>query len=183
MAMIKYSPHSPYTYDKIECTTNLNDIKSIYPDVVDEEYLCGFSSARETDNMFKLLLEKLENDNLLNDTIIVAFTDHPNGIVIGEDETEKLNKTKFFIYSSEMGSNQVDTITSSINILPTIINLFGIDNKYLYTGYDALNTNEEYVIFSDYTYYDGNEVDRLNDYLSRKLKYSSDVLISNYYRK
>ena len=181
--IITYSPHSPYTYDKIECTTNLNDIKSIYPDVVDEEYLCGFSSARETDNMFKLLLEKLENDNLLNDTIIVAFTDHPNGIVIGEDETEKLNKTKFFIYSSEMGSNQVDTITSSINILPTIINLFGIDNKYLYTGYDALNTNEEYVIFSDYTYYDGNEVDRLNDYLSRKLKYSSDVLISNYYRK
>ena len=179
--IITYSPHSPYTYDKIECTTNLDDIKNIYPDVVDEEYLCGFSAARETDNMFKLLLEKLENDNLLNDTIIVAFTDHPNGIVIGEDETEKLNKTKFFIYSSEMGSNQVDTITSSINILPTIINLFGIDNKYLYTGYDALNTNEEYVIFSDYTYYDGNKISNLNDYLSKKLQYSSDVLISNYY--
>ena len=179
--IITYSPHSPYTYDKIECTTNLDDIKNIYPDVGDEEYLCGFSAARETDNMFKLLLEKLENDNLLNDTIIVAFTDHPNGIVIGEDETEKLNKTKFFIYSSEMGSNQVDTITSSINILPTIINLFGIDNKYLYTGYDALNTNEEYVIFSDYTYYDGNKINNLNDYLSKKLQYSSDVLISNYY--
>lgn len=78
--IITYSPHSPYTYDKIECTTNLDDIKNIYSDVVDEEYLCGFSAARETDNMFKLLLEKLENDNLLNDTIIVAFTDHPNGI-------------------------------------------------------------------------------------------------------
>ena len=179
--IITYSPHSPYTYDKIECTTNLDDIKNIYPDVVDEEYLCGFSAARETDNMFKLLLEKLENDNLLNDTIIVAFTDHPNGIVIGEDETEKLNKTKFFIYSSEMGSNQVDTITSSINILPTIINLFGINSKYLYTGYDALNTNEEYVIFNDYTYYDGNELNKINNYLSRKLEYSSDVLISNYY--
>ncbi len=179
--IITYSPHSPYTYDKIECTTNLDDIKNIYPDVVDEEYLCGFSAARETDNMFKLLLEKLENDNLLNDTIIVAFTDHPNGIVIREDETKKLNKTKFFIYSSEMGSNQVDTITSSINILPTVINLFGINSKYLYTGYDALNTNEEYVIFNDYTYYDGNELNKINNYLSRKLEYSSDVLISNYY--
>lgn len=103
------------------------------------------------------------------------------GLVIGEDETEKLNKTKFFIYSSEMGSNQVDTITSSINILPTIINLFGINSKYLYTGYDALNTNEEYVIFNDYTYYDGNELNKINNYLSRKLEYSSDVLISNYY--
>lgn len=180
--IITYSPHSPYTYDKIECTTNLDDIKNIYPDVTNEEYLCGFSAARETDNMFKLLLEKLENDNLLDDTVIVAFTDHPNKIIIRDDETEKLNKTKFFIYSSQMNSNQIDTITSSINILPTVINLFGIDSKYLYTGYDALNTNEEYVIFSDYTYYDGSKVRNLNDYLSKKLKYSSDVLISNYYK-
>lgn len=181
--IITYSPHSPYTYDKIECTTNLADIKNIYPDITNEEYLCGFSAARETDNMFKSLLEKLENDNLLDDTVIVAFSDHPNKIIIRDDETEKLNKTKFFIYSSEMNSNQIDTLTSSINILPTVINLFGIDSKYLYIGYDALNTNEEYVIFNDYTYYDGNEVDGLNDYLSRKLKYSSDVLISNYYKK
>ena len=181
--IITYSPHSPYTYDKIECTTNLADIKNIYPDITNEEYLCGFSAARETDNMFKSLLEKLENANLLDDTVIVAFSDHPNKIIIRDDETEKLNKTKFFIYSSQMNSNQIDTITSSINILPTVINLFGIDSKYLYTGYDALNTNEEYVIFSDYTYYDGSKISNLNDYLTNKLKYSSDVLISNYYKK
>jgi hypothetical protein len=24
---------SPYTYEKIECTTNLDDIKEIYPDI------------------------------------------------------------------------------------------------------------------------------------------------------
>ena len=51
----------------------------------------------------------------------------------------------------------------------------------MYTGYDALNTNEEYVIFSDYTYYDGNKISNLNDYLSKKLQCSSDVLIPNYY--
>lgn len=180
--IITYSPHSPYTYEKIECTTNLDDIKEIYPDITNEEYLCGFSSARETDNMFKQLLEKLKEDNLLDDTVIVAFSDHPNKIIIRDDETEKLNKTKFFIYSSGMGSNQIDVVTSSINILPTIINLFGIDNDYLYTGYDALNTDEEYVIFRDYTYFDGNDIKLLTPELLGKVEYSSNVLISNYYK-
>lgn len=179
--IITYSPHSPYTYTKIECTTNLDDIKKIYPDISNEEYLCGYSAARETDNMFKLLLDKLKEDNLLEDTVIVAFSDHPNKIVIKDDENEKLNKTIFFIYSSEMDSNQVNTITSSINILPTIINLFGIKTDYLYTGYDALNTDQEYVIFKDYTYYDGENILPLNDRLLEKVEYSSDILISNYY--
>lgn len=50
--------------------------------------------------MFKLLLEKLEEDNLLDKTIIVAFSDHPNKVLIRDDETELLNKTVFFIYNN-----------------------------------------------------------------------------------
>lgn len=180
--IITYSPHSPYTYEKIECQTNLEEIKEIYPELDNEEILCAYSSARETDNMFKLLLEKLEEDNLLEDTIIVAFTDHPNKLVIRDDETEKLNKTIFYIYESSMDSNQIDTITSSINILPTVINLFGIDNNYLYTGYDALDTEDEYVIFRDYTYYDGKEVKTITSEYKDKLEYSSYILSTDYYK-
>lgn len=180
--IITYSPHSPYTYNKIECQTNLSDIKTIYPELDNEELLCAYSAARETDNMFKLLLEKLKNDNLLDDTIIVAFTDHPNKLVIRDDETEKLNKTIFYIYDHEMNSNQIDTITSSINILPTVINLFGIKNNYLYSGYDALDTNEEYVVFKDYTYFDGKEVKTVTKEYKDKLEYSSDILSSDYYK-
>ena len=109
--IITYSPHSPYTYEKIECTTNLDDIKGIYPDITNEEYLCGFSAARETDNMFKLLLEKLKEDNLLEDTVIVAFSDHPNKIIISDDETEKLNQTKF---------TQICMVTMSLGILEVL---------------------------------------------------------------
>ena len=180
--IITYSPHSPYTFDKIECQTNLSDIKELYPELHNEEILCGYSAARETDNMFKLLLEKLRQDNLLKDTIIIAFTDHPNKIVIRDDENEKLNKTIFFIYDYEMNSNQIDTITSTINILPTVINLFDIQNNYLYTGYDALNTTEEYVIFKDYTYYDGKKIKSITKEYLEKLEYSSDLLLSDYYK-
>ena len=51
-----------------------------------------------TDNMVKLLLEKLEEDKLLDDTVIVMFSDHPNNLVIRDDETSIINKTLFYIY-------------------------------------------------------------------------------------
>ena len=73
-------------------------IKEVFYVEENEEILCGYSSARETDNMFKLLLENLKKDNLLEETIIIAFGEHPNRIVIKEDETEILNRTSFFIY-------------------------------------------------------------------------------------
>lgn len=77
-------------------------------------------------------------------------------------------------------------VTCIINILllilSTIVNFFGIDNDYLYTGYDALNTDEEYVIFRDYTYYDGNDIRPLTPELLGKVEYSSNMLISNYYK-
>lgn len=178
--IITYSPHSPYSYDKAECAKNLKEIEKLNLNL-DEEEISALSAARETDNMFKILLEKLESDNKLQDTIIVAFTDHPNNLVIREDEDEILNKTAFFIYSSEMGSNQIETITSTINILPTIKNLFGLETNFIYPGYDALNTEEEYVVFKDYTYYDGNEIKPITEELKNDLEYCKALLVSDYY--
>jgi len=88
--------------------------------------------------MFKLLINNLKKDNLLDNTIIVAFSDHRNKDVSLNNEDDKLNKTVFFIYDSTMKSHQIDTVTSSINILPTVNNLFGINSNYVYAGYDAL---------------------------------------------
>ncbi len=178
--IITYSPHSPYSYDKAECTKNLEEIEKLNLGL-DEEVTCALSAARETDNMFKILLEKLEADNKLEDTIIVAFTDHPNTLLLQEGDDDKINKTAFFIYSSEMESNQIETITSTINILPTIKNLFGLESNFVYPGYDALNTEEEYVVFKDYTYYDGNEIKPVTDELQADLEYCKALLVSDYY--
>lgn len=131
--------------------------------------------------MFKLLLEKLDKDNLLDETVIVAFSDHLNKLLLTENETELLNETIFFIYNNQMESNQIYNISSTINILPTIVNLFNLDNNYVYSGYDILDNTDSYVIFKDYTYYDGNEIKDINKDMHEMLKYSSNILISNYY--
>lgn len=181
--IITYTPHSPYTYSDPKCTKNLEEIKKLeISSNINEELICALSSAKETDNMFKILLKNLYSDGKLEDTVIVAFADHPNNLLLQEGETQTLNKTSFFIYSSEMGNNQIETITSSINILPTIINLFGIDTDFVYPGYDALNTDEEYVVFKDYTYYDGQKLQPLTDKLVKDVNYCKSLLILDYYK-
>ena len=181
--IITYSPHDPYSYDKIECSLNIDEIKKLYPNVTNEEELCSYSSSRETDNMFKLLLENLKKNDLLEDTIIVAFSDHRNKDISLNGEDEKLNKTVFFIYDYSMKENKIDTITSSVDILPTVLNVFGIDSKYVYAGNDALNNKDGYVIFKDYTYYDGKDVKPLSKDLYEVVNYSSNLLISDYYKE
>lgn len=179
--IITYSPHSPFTYEKIECSKNLEEIKKITNET-DEEKLCALSAARETDNMFKELLDRLESDGILDDTVIVAFSDHPNHLYLNSNENEPLNKTIFFIYNSEIKKHNIEKISSSINILPTVVNLFDLDNKIIYPGYDVLNTDKEYVFFKDYTYYDGKEIKKATKEMIEDVDYSSNILISDYYK-
>ena len=181
--IITYTPHSPYSYTDNKCAKNLEDIKKLsITQSLSEEEISALSAARETDNMFKMLLENLKAGGKLEDTVIVAFSDHPNYLRLEDGETEKLNKTLFFIYSEDMDKNTVNTLTSTINILPTVTNLFGIEKDILYPGYDALNTDEEYVVFKDYTYYNGKEVLPLTTQLEEDLIYSKSLLVSDYYK-
>ncbi|MBR7042416.1 MAG: hypothetical protein IKI04_02830, partial [Bacilli bacterium] len=49
-------------------------------------------------------------------------------------------------------------VTSQLNILPTVLNLWGIDyNPNNYIATDALDSNYQGIVFfSDYSWYDGN---------------------------
>lgn len=181
--IITYTGHSPYSYSENKCKKNLEEIEKLnITNNLNEEEKCALSAARETDKMFKKLLNKLKDDDKLDDTIIVAFSDHPNYVKLNDNETNLLNKTIFFIYNNKSSSHQINTLTSSINILPTVINLFGINTKYVYAGYDALNTKNEYVIFKDYTYFNGKEILPINEILEKNINYSKALLVSDYYK-
>ena len=57
-----------------------------------------------------------------------------------------------------MKPTTVTKVTSQLNILPTVLNLFGIEyNEKWYVMQDALSKNYQGVaIFSDLSWYDGN---------------------------
>lgn len=174
--IITYSGHLPFTTEKGVCRKlviedvlkkeNLEELPNDYilPTLTEEE--CARRQAKETDYMVELLLNKLTEKNLIDNTVIVVFTDHylytlsDQTILDKYKETKNnlINKTPFFIWDNETTKKKITSVTSQLNILPTLLNLYGLEyHPNYYIGEDALNNNYHgKVFFSDYAWYDGN---------------------------
>ena len=174
--IITYSGHLPFTTEKGVCRKlviedvlkkeNLEELPNDYilPTLTEEE--CARRQAKETDYMVELLLNKLTEKNLIDNTVIVVFTDHylytlsDQTILDKYKETKNnlINKTPFFIWDNETTKKKITSVTSQLNILPTLLNLYGLEyHPNYYIGEDALNDNYHgKVFFSDYSWYDGN---------------------------
>lgn len=180
--IITYSGHMPFTNTKGVCKL-LSELdnqptesdnqetteETILIEMSEEE--CVRRQAKETDYMMELLLQNLEEKNLIDNTIIVVFADHylytleDKTILNKYKETNNnlINKTPFFIWSKNWTKDikpiNIKETTSQLNILPTVLNLFGLENynPNNYIAQDALNPNYDGIVFfSDYTWYDGN---------------------------
>jgi len=133
------------------------------PEMTEEQ--CAKRQAKETDYMVELLIQNLTDKGLLENTVIAVFTDHylytleDQNIIYNYKGTDNnlINKTPFFIWTSGSETKEVKEVTSQLNILPTLLNLFGLEyHPNYYIGADALNSNYDgYVFFDDYSWYDG----------------------------
>lgn len=114
----------------------------------------------EFDRAMEKLLNYLEEVGKLDDTVIVISPDHyPYGLKIDEiNEISKINRndkfelfhTTLIIYNTEIKRTEIDKYASSIDILPTIYNLFGVEfDSRLLMGKDLLNENDGLVMLSD----------------------------------
>ena len=119
------------------------------------------SKLKEFDEAIGALLEGLEEQGKLDDTVIVLYADHyPFGLSTDTlnsyfdsnvTEQNEVDKTPFIIYSPSIQSQKFSEYTSYINITPTLANLFGLDyDPRLYVGQDLLSkTYENRIIFAD----------------------------------
>ena len=118
------------------------------------------AAQRELDSAVGELIKQLEDKNKLDDTVIVLSADHyPYGLRLNEinelatykkDETFDIHKSSLLIWNNKMKPVVVNKYASSLDILPTILNLFGIDyDSRLLMGTDILSNSNPLVIFSN----------------------------------
>lgn len=146
--IITYSAHMPYVKSHYLCSSILHGNPS--------ELDCIKAQARETDNMIKLLIEKLEERNMLESTVLVFYTDHfvygfydKNiiGDIKGSNDSNLLSNTPFIIYNNGI-KEEVDYLCSSVDVVPTLINMFGLSDDYSnYIGNDIFDVKSENVIY------------------------------------
>ena len=137
------------------------------------------SANLELEKAMTTLLNKLEEAGKLDDTVIVLAADHHPYFMEDEYVEEmagqkldqfSLYKNNLIIYNSAAEHEQIDKVCNTIDVLPTVLNLFGINyDSRLIIGKDIFSNSEGLVIFADYSW------------LTDKGKYSSnnDTFISN----
>ncbi len=115
----------------------------------------------ELDKAVGELIKNLAEAGKLEDTVIVISGDHyPYGLTLDEineistykrDDTFEKYRMPLLIWSGSMKEPiKVEKIGSSLDILPTVLNLFGVEyDSRLLMGRDILSDSSPLVIFSD----------------------------------
>lgn len=191
-----YSAHLEY----VESNKVFKDAKRIKKNKKwsDEEYIYRVL-AHDTDLAIKKLINKLDSAGKLDDTVLVLVADH---YVYGYSDTEyvalkkdvindnkELQNTPFIIWSKDVESMEVDSILDTADILPTMLNLLGIDyNPNMYMGTDVFsNNNDHFVWFHDGTYIKDKYATLSNEAILTKTNYNisknKSILLTNYYGK
>lgn len=171
----------------------------------------------ELDKAVGKLIQDLEETGKLEDTVIVISPDHyPYGLTLSElnelsnyerDNTFEKHHTPLLIWSGSMKEPvKVEKVCSSLDVLPTVLNLFGVEyDSRLLIGNDILSNNkEQIVIFSDRSFItdkgrysavqdkfmpnEGVEipewyVEQISEIIYQKFKMSTMILDNDYYRK
>ncbi len=161
------------------------------------------------------LMEKLEEAGVAENTVIVLSADHyPYGLekkyldeLAGHvvEKNFELYKSTLIIYKKGMEPIIVDKTCASLDIIPTVSNLFGLDyDSRLLMGSDILSDSPALTIFSNrswitdrarynstsgkVTFMDGTKQDKeyvslVNKIVADKFKYSQRILETDYYAR
>lgn len=200
-----YSAHIPYGNNNNLCKANeeYQIVSKTNNNNNNSEISCIKTLAKITDNFIKELIDKLEKDKILDNTVLILTTDHyMYGIKDKETlyklknntEHNLLSKVPFIIWSKDILHKEISTLNSTIDLLPTIANLFGLEyNPNYYLGNDIFSKYySKYVYFSDNTWVDENnsykkEEDLIEeDYkvyneIKKKIEINDLIIKTNYY--
>lgn len=174
--------------------------------------------SMELDAAVSLLLEELEAAGTLDDTVIVLSGDH-YPYALDTPELEELHggayaddlemyRSTLIVWSPDMDAPiPVDKYCSSLDVLPTLSNLFGVPyDSRLLMGRDILSDSEPLIVFSNHSFIsdrgrfiavsdtflpaedaDWSDTDpteyarRMHDEIDRMFSCSSAMLLRDYY--
>ena len=207
------SGHLNYTLEENAMSArHWDEVKDLpYSDTVK----CYLASQMELELSLSRLVEELEAAGKLDDTVIVLSADHyPYGLTDEEyselwghqvDPVFEIYENTLILWNSQMEEPvYVDKYCSSLDVMPTLSNLFGLDyDSRLIMGSDILSDDKPLVIFANYSFindqgyynsttndfirWDGkppnsDEVSAMITEVQNRVAYSATILDTDYYR-
>ncbi len=164
--VITRSAHLSYVYNEVLSNYALKQYPEYRGKYASQEEDCARVKAKLVDDFFARLLKELEAQGQLENTVIVAMTDHYTYgyknleelyAHSGVEDTLLLEKTPCFVWSLGGPAIKVEKTLNTADLLPTVLNLMGFDSPYRYLGQDAFDPGYQgYALFPDGSWiYDG----------------------------
>lgn len=176
-----YTGHMPYAG---ATGTNIQEkykkVKDYYGDKYSEVIETYIAKNLYLEEGLEKLLKHLEDNNLINDTVICIVPDHyPYGLYNAnaytgektnyvaelfkdpriEDHIMERDRTDLILWSGCLENEykdlaiKTDKYCSSIDVTPTLLNLFGLSfDSRLYPGHDIFSDSEGIVVYQDGRY-------------------------------
>ena len=196
---VTVSGHAPYAYNSTGNSIALKNIDLVRDLPYSNNVKAYLATQIELDRALEALINSLDEAGILEDTVIALVGDHyPYTLSIDEineisdyerDEVIEVNRSNFILWNSEIEAVEVDKVGSQIDVLPTLLNLFGIEyDSRLIVGKDILSDAPGLAIFSNrswvsdygtykngrFTLNEGMELDNIDEYVT-----SMNSLVSN----
>lgn len=153
-----FSGHYQYNWDNAMSAKNRDAVKDLpYSEPVKAYISCNL----ELERALEYLMQRLEEAGVADKTSIVLTNDHyPYGLTEDEynelagqtlDTTFEKYRNSFICYVPGLSENiVVDEYCSTADILPTLLNLFGVDyDSRLLAGTDVLSSGIHAAVLSD----------------------------------
>lgn len=151
--MIMLSNHTPF---------HINDLIDDYPVGRLEGTKIGnyLKMVHYADQAIGELLQELENENLLENTVVVLYGDHDSKLKEREYqkyfnttdsfdfyEYEEFTKVPLIIWTKDkVIQGKIEKVMGMIDVFPTLANMFGFDSSYT-LGHDIFSTDSNIVVF------------------------------------
>lgn len=205
------SGHAVYTW-KGNAMSYKN--KSLVQDLDCSDQMKAYIACNlELEKAMAYLLEELEKAGKLDTTVIVLSADHrPYGLADEKSELEAftgrdldeiaLQENCLIMWNSAMETINVEKTCSAMDIMPTLLNLFGFEyDSRLFAGRDMLSDSPSLVVFKDKSFitddviYDAKTktvtsrtgaeisdeyISSMKSYVKALFKYSAGMLNDNY---
>ncbi len=161
-----FSGHMEYSVENNPmCARNYDKVADLE---LSEPAKCYLSGHLELEYAMEYLLQRLEEAGKLENTVIVMTPDHyPYGLTIEEyseivghpvDAIFEKFENAFICFDASMESKSVDTYCCTLDIMPTLLNLFGVEfDSRILPGVDIFAPSDYHIaVLSNQCFIDEN---------------------------
>lgn len=152
------SGHLQYSFEGNNMAMKNRDVVAHLP--YSQQARAYLATQVELDRAMEHLLEQLEKQGIAEETLIVMSSDHyPYGLdhetieeLEGEsvDQNFELYRNAFVLYHPDMEEKVISEPASSLDIMPTVSNLMGLEfDSRLFMGRDLFSEKDPLVIFEN----------------------------------